>query len=116
MSRHPATERSDREQHTERDQENDDRSCCGAARVSALESAEDVHGHDLRLEREVSRDEHDSTELADGAREREGDAGQDCGQDARQDDALESREAARAKRRGGVLQLAIELEENRLNS
>src|SRR6266566_8124603 len=115
MSGYPATEGADREQHTERDQENDDRSRCRATRLSALEPAEHGHRYDLRLEREVSRDEHDRAELADGAREREGDAGQNRGQDARKNDALESREATRAQRGGGVLHLAIELEENRLN-
>src|SRR6266550_9003988 len=75
MSRHPPTERADREQHTERDQENDDRSCCGATRISTLEPTEDVHGYDFRLEGEIPRDEHDCAELADGARECKGDTG-----------------------------------------
>ena len=45
--------------------------------VVALDLAEDVDGRDLGVEREVARDQHDRAELADRARERERDAGED---------------------------------------
>ena len=52
---------------------------------------------DLGLERQVARDQHDRADLADRARERERDAGEDPGEDVRQHDPAEHG-AARPRR------------------
>src|SRR3954454_13976637 len=109
MARDEAAETADREQNGEGDREDDDGRGCGAAGVTALDPAEHVDRDDLRLERQVAGDEHDCSELADRACERQRDTGKNRGEDVRQDHAAKRREARGAERRGGVLHLGIEL-------
>src|SRR3954462_10357785 len=100
-----AAEAADREEDGERDRKDDDRRRGGAAGVTALDPAEHVDRHDLRLERQVAGDEHDRSELTDRACERQRDTRQNRRQDVRQDDAAERRETRCAERRCGVLHL-----------
>ena len=115
MSGHPAAQNADREQYAEGDAENHNRGRGRSARIAAFDPSEDVQRDDFRLERDVPRDEDERPELADRARERERDARQDRRQDARQDDAQEDPGAARTKRRGSFLHLAVQLEQHRLH-
>src|SRR3954454_12037212 len=115
MARDEAAETADREQNGEGDREDDDGRGCGAAGVTALDPAEHVDGHDLRLERQVAGDEHDRSELTDRTCERQRDTGEDRRQDVRQDHAAEGRETRGAERRGGVFHLRVELEQHRLD-
>ncbi len=57
--------------------EEHDRDGCRSGRVAALDTPVDVDRRDLGLERDVPGDDHERPELADGLREREGDAGED---------------------------------------
>src|SRR2546429_8062926 len=63
----PVPEGADRKQHAERDQEQQNGDRRGADRVARLDLARDVDRGNLGLERDVSRDQHDGSELADGA-------------------------------------------------
>ena len=83
--------------------------------VVALDLAEDVDGRDLGVERQVPRDQHDRAELADRARERERDAGEDRRQQVREDDAPEDADRPRAEAGGRLLHLAVELEQHGLH-
>jgi hypothetical protein len=86
VARLPAPEGADQEQDSERDPEQQHRDRGRATGVVRLKLAEDVYGGDLGLERQVPRDEHDRSELADGPRECEGDAREDRGEQVREDD------------------------------
>src|SRR4051794_7818580 len=90
----PAAQRADREEHGERDHEQQDGERRSALHVVAVDPLEDVERRDLCLEREVARDEDDRAELADRARECERDAGQERRQQIREDDPPKDREAA----------------------
>ena len=57
----------------------------------------------------------DRAELADRAGEGERHAREDRGHQVRQHDPAEDREAARAERGGGLLHVAVELEQHRLD-
>src|SRR5439155_10841135 len=102
VSRHPAAHPADREQDPERDPQDDHRSRSRAAGIAALDPAEHIDGRDLGLEGEVPGDEHDRAEFADSARESERDAGQDRGQEAREDHSPERHDVPRAERRGCI--------------
>ena len=80
-----------------------------------LDLPEDVDGGDLGVEREVPRDQHDGAELAERPRERQGGAGEDGGQQAREDDAAEGRERRGAEGGRRLLGLAVELDQHRLH-
>ena len=88
----------------------------GRRQVVALGLAEDPGGRHLGLEREVARDQHDRAELADGAGEGQAGAGQDRGQDARQQDAAQHLAPGGAEGRRGFLDLRIELGQDRLDA
>src|SRR5215208_7024765 len=109
VPRDHAAESADPEQDPEREREQDDGDRGRAGDIAALELPEHEDGGDLRLVRQVPRDQHDRPELADRPRERERDARQDRGRDGRQDDPAEDLPARRTERRGGVLHLAVEL-------
>ena len=115
MAGGPAPEGADREQDAERDREQQHREGGGTRRVAAVDPLEDVERGDLRLEREVAGDEDHGAELADRARERERDSGQERRQQVRKDDAAEDREPVGAERGGGLLHLPVELDQHRLD-
>src|SRR4051794_27848308 len=69
-----ASKGSDRQEHAERDREQQHRERGGARRVATVEALKHVEGRDLRLEGEVARDQDDRAELADRARKGERDA------------------------------------------
>ena len=75
----------------------------------------DVLRGDLGLARDVAADEHDRAVLADGAGEGEPGAADDGRGQGRQDDAAEGRPAVGAERGGGLLDLAVGLDEHRLH-
>ena len=103
------------EQEQERNREHDDRHRRRAVLVPALDVVEDEDRGNLRLEREVAADQDDRADLADRACEREGDAGEDPGEDVRQHDAAEDTCFARAERPCRLLRLAVELVQHRLH-
>src|SRR4051812_44483780 len=115
MPRRPAAQSADDEQDGERDREQHERKRRGARDVLGLEPPEDVDGRHLRLERQVPGDEDDRAELADGARERERDSGENRRQEVREDDPAEDRRRARTKRRGRLLHLGVQLEKHGLH-
>ena len=90
-------EHGDGEQHRERERQQHDGHRRGADRVVALDLPEDVHRRQLRVERDVARDQDDRAELADGAREAHGRARQDGRNEVGQHDAAEDRRRARAQ-------------------
>src|SRR5205823_1758626 len=98
MPSSPVPEGADREQHAERDQEEQNGDRRGADRVARLDLARDVDRGNLGLERDVSRDQHDGSELADGAGKCKRDAGENRGEQVREDDAAEDRESPGAER------------------
>jgi len=55
MARGPAAEAADREEHDERDDEQQHGERGGTVRVAAVQALVDVERGDLRLEREVAR-------------------------------------------------------------
>src|SRR4051794_3404316 len=73
----PASKSADAEQHGERDHEQQNGEGRGALDVVARDPLEHVERRDLRLEREVARDQDDGAEFADRPCERERDAGQE---------------------------------------
>src|SRR5690242_3707005 len=97
MARRPPAQPSDREQHDERDDEQEHRKGGGSLRVAGVQPLEDVERSNLRLEREVARDQDDRAELADRARERERDARQQRRKQVREDDASEDRQSPGAE-------------------
>jgi hypothetical protein len=115
MAGGPAANAADREQDAERERQEQQRERRRPLRIAAVEPLEDVDRRDLRLEREVAGDEDHRAELADRAREREGDAGEQGRQQVREDDAAEDAERARAERRSRLLHLAVELDQHRLH-
>src|SRR5688572_6528082 len=84
----------------------------GAHRVVRLDLAEDVHGGDLGLERDVARDQHGRSELADGPGKSQPRAGQDGGQQVGQDDPPEGGQLARSQRMCRLLHLDVELDQH----
>ena len=84
-------------------------------RVAALDAPEDVDGRDLGLERQVPRDQHDRAELADRPREGERDPREDRREQVRKDDVAERPERPGPERGGGLLHLAVELEQHGLH-
>src|SRR5205807_6919935 len=74
MAGRVAAKGADRQEHTERDHEQQHRERSRAGRVVAREPLEQVQGCDLGLEGEGARDEEDRAELADRARTRRCDA------------------------------------------
>src|SRR6266540_3500044 len=79
MPRGISPDGADRDQREERDRQQDHGNGGGARDVVALDLPEDVDGRDLGLPRDVAGDEDDRSELADGARERQRDAGEIAG-------------------------------------
>ena len=69
---------------------------------------------DLGLHRHVARDEDDRAVLAERAREGEREAGEQGGQQRREDDARKTSAAARAEAGRGLLDLGVEVLEHRL--
>src|SRR5215207_4345814 len=65
VPRRPAPERSDPEQHGERDDQDKDGHSGRAGRVAALDPPEDEHRCDLGLEGQVPGNQHDRAEFAD---------------------------------------------------
>src|SRR5436853_2701810 len=85
----PAAHRADGQQEGERDHEHEHGERRRSRRVVAVDVLEHVQRRDLRLERDVPGDADDGPELADRAREREGHAGEQRGQQMREDDPPE---------------------------
>src|SRR6476469_1457964 len=90
--------RADSEQDSERDNEQQHRERCGTGRVVTVDPLEHIERRDSCLEGEVARDEDDRPELADRTRKRKRDARQKRGQEMREDDPPEDREASGAER------------------
>ena len=78
-----------------------------AAPAAALDASEDEDGRDLGVERDVPGDDHEGPELADGLRERDAAVGED--------DAAERRRPGGAERMRRLLELGIELLQDRLH-
>src|SRR5690242_17014203 len=108
---HQPPDAADADENRQRDDEQKDGDSGRRMRVAAFDAAEDVDGRDFGLERQVAGDQDDRSELADRAGVSERDAGEDGGEDVREDDPAEGLEWAGAERRGGVLDLLIELEQ-----
>src|SRR5712691_7669139 len=111
MPRPPARQSRDPEQDQERDREEDHRDRGGSGDAVAFDLTEDEHRGDLRLEGEVAGDQDERAELAHRTGESERDAGEERGQQVRQDDAAEDRRLTGAEGSGGLLHLPIELEQ-----
>src|SRR3954454_23337883 len=97
MARGPAADAADHEEDAERNDEQQDGERRRARRVATRDALEDIEGGDLRLEGQVARDQDHGAELADRARERERDTREKRGQEEREDDAPQDRQAARAE-------------------
>ena len=78
----------------------------GAGIVELGQADDDQERRDLRDEGDVAGDEDDRAVFADGAGERQREAGQERRQQRREDDAEEGLAARGAERRGGLLDLA----------
>src|SRR5829696_2822195 len=115
MPRPPASEPADADQDQQREREQHDRDRGGADRVVALDLLEDEHRGDLRLERDVARDQDDRAELADRAGERQRGAAQDRRHEVGEDHAHEDGPAVGAERQRRLLHLAVELDQDRLD-
>ncbi len=75
----------------------------------------DQQGRDLRLHRQVAGNEDDRAVLAHPAREREGEARQECGQHGGEDDAAEDVETSGAKCLCSVFEVTLHFEQRRLH-
>ena len=84
-------------------------------RPVGLDLADDVERRDLGVEGDVARDEHERAELAERAGEGEAGAAEDRRDEVREDDAAEDGEGPRAERGGGLLHVAVELDQDRLD-
>src|SRR5581483_9908235 len=115
MARRPPSKAADTEENGERDDEEQHGERRRPRGIPAVQPLEDVERRDLRLERQVARDEDHGAELADRARERERDAREQGRQEVREDDAAEDGDAVRAERRSGLLHVAVELDQHRLH-
>jgi hypothetical protein len=105
----------DREQQDEREHEEDDGDRRSGGRVAALDPSEDVDGRDLRLEREVPGDDDERPELPDRLGEGECHPGEDSREDVREDHPTERGEARRPERARGLLDVGVELAQDRLH-
>ena len=75
----------------------------------------DVDRRDFRLHRDVARDQHDRAELADRAGEAQAGAGEDRGQQRRQDDPSQDRERHAPSDAAASSMSAVELEQHGLH-
>src|SRR4051794_31592267 len=115
MTSRPPPKGADRQEHEERDREQQDGERGGALRVSAVVALEDVERRDLGLEGQVARDEDDGAELTDRAGERKRPARQERGKEVREDDAAKDRQPAGTEGGRRLLHLTIELDQHGLH-
>ncbi len=103
------------EQRREGDEQQRHGNRCRVDRPVDLDLLLDVLRRDLGLARDVAADEDDRAVLTDGAREGQAGPAGDGGSERRQDDAAERRPARGAERGRRLLDLAIGLDEHRLD-
>ena len=90
-------------------------SAAAAAVLPSSMKRQHPHRDDLGLERQVAAEQHQRAVLADRPRERQRRTGGDRRRQARQDDPAEDGQPAGAERRGGLLDVVVELLEHRLH-
>ena len=103
------------EDDDEGDEQHDGGDGRGAGVVELLEPDDDEERRDLRDEGNVAGDEDHRAVFADGAGERQREAGEDRRQQRRQHDAEHGLPAVGAERGRGLLDLALEILEHRLH-
>src|SRR5829696_8938102 len=111
----PALDTRDEQQHGERYGQQHDGNRRGGSDVVVLDLAENAHGGNFSLVRDVARDEDDRAELTDGTSEAKTNTGQDGGEQVRQHDQAKGRPVAGAERRRRLLHLPVELLQYRLD-
>ena len=105
----------DGEQEQEGNHQHDDGQRGGAGVVELVQLVHDQQRDNLRLHRDVAGDENDRAVFAEGARERQREAGEQRGHHHRQDDAPEGFPAVRAEGGGGLLDFNVEFLQHRLD-
>ncbi len=103
------------EDEPEGGEEEDDRDRGRPGLVVLLELRDDQEGRDLRLHREVPRDEHDRPVFPERPREREGEPRQERGEEVREDDAEERLQTRGPEDPGRFLELGVEVLEDGLD-
>src|SRR5215212_8103389 len=111
----PGLQEVDREEKNERRDQHERGDHGRAGVVELLELDDDEQRHDLRVSRHVAGDEDHRPVLADGAREGEGEPGENRREQRRQDDPPQDMEAARPQERRCLLVLPLALPQHRLD-
>src|SRR5262249_52280195 len=108
MALAPAFEEVDCEEGHERDHQDDDGDRGRLGIGELLQPRDHEHGGDFRLERHVARDEDDGPVLAERAREGEREAGDERGEDGRQDDPEDRLQPIRPQAGRRLLRVGVE--------